>query len=452
MRTISPWKSYARGSCIPAICLLVLTAAPLRTHAQCTAAPIAASACSGGNGAVTEGVNINSGNTYWVSGNSTFSNVNLNGGTLHVCGNLTLSTLSFNSGTVIVENGGTLGISALSSPYLNGNTLIINRGVINISGNITFQNANNAVYNELSTSTFNVAGTVTVNSSSTTISNNGTMSLSGLYYQGMAGGFCVGPESLTYFYDLTNITTNGFNYSGSGAPACVNVTNSATLPDALTNSSFIHVCQGFSGAPSGSGGWGSATVTTNCNSCASVLPLGIENFTATAQGRSVDLRWEAGPGPGDNGTFYAEKSTDGIHFEAFGEIAAVADQADYTMSDPDITAPKLYYRIRTVNAAGVTMYSTVALVESAATGGLQIFPNPAGPNTAVNLVISAPVSGSALISLLDMTGAVLDTKAATLTAGSNTISWDLPALAAGVYLVRIKITGSDLYGRLVVRP
>ena len=452
MKTIIPWKSYARAVCIPAIHLLVLTGSFRRAHAQCTASPIAAAACTGGNGAVTEGVNINSGNTYWVSGNSTFSNVNLNGGTLHICGNLTLSTLSFNSGTVIVESGGSLSVSALASQYLNGNTLIINRWVINISGNITFQNANNAVYNDLSTSVFNVSGIVTVNSSTTTISNNGTMNLSGLYYQGEAGGVCLGPESLTYIYSLNNITTNSLSYSGSGAPACLNVTGNATLTDALTNSSFIHVCQGFSGTPGGSGGWGSATVTSNCSSCAMVLPLGIENFTATATGGGVLLRWEAGLGPGNNGTFYAEKSTDGIHFETFEDIAAVADGSFYSLTDPNITAPKLYYRIKAVNAAGVTMYSVVALVESGVAGKLQLFPDPAAPNGAVTLLITPVTNTNARMSLIDMAGELLAARAVTLTTGSNTISWDLPGLTAGVYLVRIEMTGGNLYGRLAVRP
>ncbi|HEX3933353.1 MAG TPA: T9SS type A sorting domain-containing protein [Puia sp.] len=452
MKTNIPWNSYGRPICIRAICLLALASLTRQGHAQCAAAPIAPAACSGGNGAATNGVNINSGNTYWVNTGSTFSNINLNGGILRICSNLTLSTLSFNSGTLIVESGGTLSISALASQYLNGNSVIINRGVISISGNITFQNSNNAVYNELSTSVFNVSGIVTVNSSTTTISNNGTMNLSGLYYQGETGGFCVGPESLTTIYSLNNITTNSFTYSGSGAPSCLNVTGSATLTDRLTNSSVIHVCQGFSGTAGGAGGWGSATVTTGCSSCTTVLPLGVESFTATAQGSVVQLHWKAGQGPDDNGIFYAEKSTDGSRFETFAMVTAVAGGSNYTLTDPAITAPKLYYRIRAVNNTGVTMYSTIALVETAVNGQLQLFPNPAGPNTAVTLLIPAASGANARISLINMAGQVLSTKIAALTAGSNTVSWSLADLSAGVYLIRIEIAGDNLYARLAVRP
>src|ERR1700744_2230916 len=96
------------------ICLLILSAASFRVHAQCTAPPIAASSCTSGT-AATNNASINSGSTYYVNSTATFSNINLNGGILHICASLTLTTLSYNSGTLIVENGGTLSVSGLAS-------------------------------------------------------------------------------------------------------------------------------------------------------------------------------------------------------------------------------------------------------------------------------------------------------------------------------------------------
>ena len=82
------------------LCLLIISNL---SYSQCGAAPIAATTCSGGNGAATNGVNINSGNTYWFSGGpSTFASVNLNGGTLRICGSLTLGSLNYNSGNLII--------------------------------------------------------------------------------------------------------------------------------------------------------------------------------------------------------------------------------------------------------------------------------------------------------------------------------------------------------------
>ncbi|HWB92387.1 MAG TPA: G8 domain-containing protein, partial [Puia sp.] len=205
-------------------------------QAQCAAAPIAAAACSGGNGAATNGVNINSGNTYWVNTPTTLTSVNLSGGTLRICSDLTVSTLNYNSGYLVVENGGTLSIGALGSTNLNGNIAIINRGSITIPGNITFQNSGNYIYNDLSTSVFTFSGKVTVNSGGLTLINRGVMNITELYYQGAAGsttaGICLGPQSITAINKLTNLTANSFTFSGAGS-ACVNVGVSAQLTSAL---------------------------------------------------------------------------------------------------------------------------------------------------------------------------------------------------------------------------
>jgi hypothetical protein len=205
--------------------------------------------------------------------------------------------------------------------------------------------------------------------------------------------------------------------------------------------------------PTGPGGWGSATVTSHCSSCATVLSLSIDDFTAVRQGGGIQLHWTAGAGPGDNIVFYGERSTDGSLFESFGAVSAIAGESDYSLTDVTaVTASKLYYRIRAVDVMGGTVYSTTALVESGVSGQLQLFPNPADPNTIVTMLIPVSVSGAARISLINMAGQVLNTRVATPAAGSSTVAWSLAGLAAGVYVVRIEMAGTSLYGRLAVRP
>lgn len=102
-------KNYASGLFAALLILFVMTGLLNNIQAQC-ASPPAAGACSGGNGEATNGVNINSGQTFWYAATGTFpSGVNLiTGGTLRVCGNLTLSTITFNGGNIIIEAGGTV--------------------------------------------------------------------------------------------------------------------------------------------------------------------------------------------------------------------------------------------------------------------------------------------------------------------------------------------------------
>ena len=53
-------KIRVNGSIIcPLTLLLIVTVSATAVRAQCTAAPIAAAACTGGNGAATNGITIN---------------------------------------------------------------------------------------------------------------------------------------------------------------------------------------------------------------------------------------------------------------------------------------------------------------------------------------------------------------------------------------------------------
>jgi hypothetical protein len=461
-------NSYARpDSCIVLCVTLLLSLIPRHSFSQCAAAPIAAATCSGGNGAASSGLTIGAGTVYWVNSNTTFSTLTLNGGTLRVCGDLTISTLNFTSGNLVIENGGLVIIQAFASNFLGGNVVFINRGTLEITSSFTLQNAGNAIYNDLSTSVLEISGVLTINNAQ--IVNRGIMTLAGLFYQGPAGGFCVQDQSITSIYSLTNNTANSFVYSGSGSSACLSANGPVTstvLNDNLTTSSAIHICQNFTSAPSGGAatspgnGWGSATVYTGCSSCASVLVLGITGFTASKTGNMVELQWSSQQDA--TSIYYAERSTDGINFKTFTTVVPKVGETAFDAADADITAPKLYYRVRSVPVTGATLYSSIALVETGLTGQFQVFPNPVPSNSAITILVpSAPnsatglsgstrSSGAARLSLVDMSGNLLGTKTILLSSSANTYSWSLPRLAAGMYTVRLESPDGNCYSRIAV--
>jgi hypothetical protein len=70
---------------------------------------------------------------------------------------------------------------------------------------------------------------------------------------------------------------------------------------------------------------------------------------------------------------------------------------------------------------------------------LRILPNPTGSNT--NLVFTSPVEGTATVSIINSTGAVVLTKTLSVNAGDNVKNLDVATLASGVYFIRVK-TGS----------
>jgi hypothetical protein len=436
-----------------ALLSLLLIGAARPARGQCTAAPIAAAACSGGSGNASSGITISSPNVFWVTATTTFANITLSGGTLRICGNLTITNLNFNSGNLIVESGGMVTINNMSS-NLNGNCVFINRGTTTVKVGFTFQNSGNAIYNDLSTSVFNATNTVKLLNAQ--IVNRGNMSFSELDDQGSAGNFCVQDQTISTFTKLDNETTNSFAYSGLGSPACVNITNSVTLNSNLTNSPKIHVCKGGSVSTNGGatgnpgGGYGSAVVTSNCSSCATVLALGITAFTATKQGQSVDLRWMSSQDPEGNEVFYVEKSPNGADFYTLALMSAVTGQNVYSASDPSPGPNNQYYRLKIVLPSGALSYSAIVVVRTASTG-FHIYPNPVRPNTGINLVIPSHANETARISLVDMAGQVVLTRTIRLVNGNNMISWDLPTLSAGTYMVRVgSPTNGEEHERITV--
>jgi len=434
-------------------CLLIISKL---SYAQCGAAPITAATCTGGNGAATNGVNINGGNTYWFSGGpSTFGSINLNGGTLRVCGHLTITSLNYNSGNLIIESGGILIVGSMSS--LNGSTTIINRGSLTINSGFTMQNNNNYIYNDLTTSAMTINGTITINGTSSYIINRGIFTVSGLYLQGPAGAVCEQNNSITYIGALTNETLNSITYSGNGVPACINVTSSAKLDADLTSFSKIGICKGSAVAMSGGalvhagGGWGSATVHTNCSSCATILSLGFTNFTVAEQSSSILLQWATNQGPAANDIFYVEKSPDGSVFKVLTTVMSRANQNSYVVNDAVITNTKIYYRIRMQEQSGASIYSPIVMVEPTSAAQFMIYPNPVRSDNLINIVIHSAIAETAYLALLDMKGKILLTKTAALVKGSNQISCDLPGLEAGIYTVKISSSASgNLYGRIAV--
>jgi autotransporter passenger strand-loop-strand repeat protein len=432
----------------------------LRPHfgySQCAAAPIAAAICSGGNGAASNGLSINTGTTYWVSSSAAFTSLTLNGGTLRICGSLTVSAFTINNGgNLVIESGGSLSVTSMST--INGGLTLINRGSFISTSGFTIQNTNH-IYNDLSTSVMSLGGTVTFPGSSTTVVNRGVMSFSSLSYSAATGSFCLQDNSITNIGTLDNESTNSFTYSGSGFPACINISGSAKLGHDLASSSTIHVCKGGSVTVTGGattnpgGGWGSALLTNNCSSCATILDLPIDHFTATTTAGGVGIKWETNADGPAGGQFYIERSTDGASFQPIAVVTSVDGQQAYTANDNDIaTTPVRYYRIQVLLSSGAGFYSPVVALRSGSIAGqLSIFPNPARPGSTINMNLRSLSAGIARLSLIDLTGRILFTRNIPLAQGSNIHTWDPGKIIPGMYTLRIDLPGgTSLYDRLSV--
>ncbi|MGI4887057.1 MAG: DUF4394 domain-containing protein [Janthinobacterium lividum] len=165
------------------------------------------------------------------------------------------------------------------------------------------------------------------------------------------------------------------------------------------------------------------------------LPVELAAFTAVAEGpAAVRLAW-ATASEKNSAYFAVERSPDGAHFAAVGQVPAAGNSSaarQYAFTDGALPAgaAQLYYRLRQVDEDGAVAYSpvrAVALAGRAAPPGL--YPNPAVASTTL---VGAPAG--AAVQVLDALGRALATATADATGRAEL---PLPAgLARGVYVVR----------------
>ena len=91
---------------------------------------------------------------------------------------------------------------------------------------------------------------------------------------------------------------------------------------------------------------------------------------------------------------------------------------------------------------------TINSTELNALSSISLFPNPA-ENGRTNLSFISVNDGEASIQLFDQMGRELQTRTEQLTAGENTIEFDISAYSTGVYLISIKADGVNKVLRLV---
>ncbi len=429
----------------------------LVSFSQCNPAPPAVAGCAGGNGAVSDGQNINGGQTYWFTGGPTTlpSGVSMNGGTLRVCGNLTLSALNFNSGRIIIESGGILTVNVGGDINFNGNCSICNRGSFTINHGIHMQNANNRIWNDLTSSMLTINGTLEFNSSSSELINRGTANIHDILMQGsaLAGAVCLQDYAILNLTSIVNNFTNSFAYNGTGAaPACVSITGSAQLNNNVASSSKIDVCAASTVSYSGGGNWGSATLTANCtSSCNVLLPQDLLSFTASAANGKTRLQWVTADLSPDQAVFYVEASADGLSFHIIGSTPGAVNKSIYTFYDEEQTNATQYYRVRQVVPGGRNGYSVVISVHGGNEPALQLYPNPVITGNTVTLIINAPANGPAKLALIDINGKTVAQKDVSLLAGDNRVDWNALITITGVYIARIGFPGSiTLYSRALI--
>lgn len=226
---------------------------------------------------------------------------------------------------------------------------------------------------------------------------------------------------------------------GNASPGTVNATGSnasGCLTFEYTNSSWTATA-----------GWVAAIT------CVSTLPVEFVSFSGEWVNGDVLLHWSTAT-ESNNDHFIVERSSDGEHFMAIGEVDGNGNtsfMSYYSFLDEyplDITA---YYRIKQVDVNGDYDYSsTIAMEKSSVKDELStLHPNPAADH--VVLVMDLEEDGAREIMIINSLGMEAGRTTMQLVKGRNEIEYPLVMLAPGAYhlVVRDPVSGRTTNHRLV---
>ena len=188
--------------------------------------------------------------------------------------------------------------------------------------------------------------------------------------------------------------------------------------------------------------------TTNL---ANALPVELLYFEAKPQSGQVRLRWATASEVG-HAAFVVERSRYGKEFEYVAKVEGDGrdryQQKNYQLTDEQPLPGLSYYRLKQIDMDGTVTYSDIVSVHLSAgakDGDVALFPNPARHR--VTLRSAVPLDDAEL-ELYNVAGQRLSLR---YSAAGPQVELPLPALAPGVYFLRITRPGqSVLTKRLVV--
>jgi ELWxxDGT repeat protein len=170
------------------------------------------------------------------------------------------------------------------------------------------------------------------------------------------------------------------------------------------------------------------------------LPLTLLEFKGAVQNDNGFLQWKT-----DNElntkSFAVERSTDGRHFSAVGNVNAANENGvhNYDYTDANIKSlgsSIVYYRLRQVDVDSKSTYSrVVALTLDKQKSFAMLYPNPVGKD--INLTITLAKKDKLNWRLMDTYGRVIRNGNYELGAGSTALTIDGSKLSPGNYYLRL---------------
>lgn len=164
-----------------------------------------------------------------------------------------------------------------------------------------------------------------------------------------------------------------------------------------------------------------------------VLPSNLLSFVATANGKQVDLNWQAN-NEINLKSYQVEFSVDGRIFKTIGEVSYKGNAAlnNYSFKHYQPSNGKNYYRLKMIDKDGTYYYSVVRIVELNEDGktAILVYPNPVVDK--LSAFVKGNPNQSQTIKITNLSGQVLLQQSF-----NGVIDVDMKPYAAGIYMVQI---------------
>jgi uncharacterized repeat protein (TIGR03803 family) len=163
-----------------------------------------------------------------------------------------------------------------------------------------------------------------------------------------------------------------------------------------------------------------------------ILPVKLKSFTGKKVGAVNELKWEASCNA--SVVFNIERSSDGIHFETIGNVAASDCNAPFYFTDNNPFSKNNFYRLRIKESSGATNYSAVILLDADKAGQLHINVKPnLVKSSFLNVELITEKSETFELLITNVIGRKIQSTQLTMQAGINNAPINVTALAPGIY-------------------
>jgi hypothetical protein len=272
-----------------------------------------------------------------------------------------------------------------------------------------------------------------------------------VYINGTSGTASI-KDRVKRTWDISKATSNG----GSGVDFTFVWNGSSEESGTVTNPILNHY-NGTTGKwemPAvAASNFVSGTSVTFTGYTGSFSPFGIGNGTGlpvtwmSVKGVNADqnaiITWATASEEG-NQYFDVQRSLDGKTFESIGNVdskGSLGGNYSYTDQNASILGSTLYYRIKQLDFNGASTYSVVVAVTFNKGGVVigSVYPNPV--QDVLNVTVSTSKSEIATVSILDVTGKLVQKETKSLGKGSSILQIPTGQLPQGIYFLNVISNG-----------